>query len=388
MFTLGKDFRRRLEIAAENGEPMSASLLQLVETGEEPSKWFSGEMETEMQYRTDTPYRLRVMRIAKDIGTTHYTIPEFDSLMRDLPGYSKSDGDVTLFESYLECPMRFHIDVGEGEDFIREAFTPANFSSFYMLRGTTCPKPDYHYNCPFLYVDMCAAFYTKVAPCKVIVVRNEVNQIMARSLIWDNVTMYDFKDHTLTKVSLLDHICGPSDAACDFLFRAAKAMGIQVHASCSGYHRIVKMNPILDLEDLDHPHFVKPITLDLSYSGFMPAESVFNSVAVMNASKRLCIGDHLGLNGLCPWTQLGKVVNYAVSPRMEICPICGAVHPCDRTCDYCGHSWDADTIFGSFGNKKAWKLGEDDVWRFDVPEMSSRYAKMFAMCRLLSGQGV
>lgn len=350
------ELKNRLLTAKKNGNEVAEAILDRF------NEHFD-ELPEEAKIQTFTSKRItnrgRTVNVqiigTRENGTrTTYSIAEFAHLVLPANSENLSDEKLCKFTDDIKISSRMKASQGRGFKFMRKIFFGDNFSD---ERTMECSLNKSYVN-NYSFATMYAHFYTDIVPCRAIIVKDKTDKIMARAVVYDNVT-FSKRNHGEFTGSFLSRVYYTANAAKDYLINYAKKLGILVYQA--------NQDPISNLLLLSPPESEETATtytnilnsyggpvarikmnMTWRYKSGMPFIDMFKFTACRDNALYLETADYGS-----DYTVVGfnQNVEGVMSLRNSVCPICGTIMPTSEQpiCDNCSSDGGVvSTLFGDF----------------------------------------
>lgn len=211
-----------------------------------------------------------------------------------------------------------------------------------------------------------ASFYCNVGKCKIMLIKNCLEQVVGRAIIWPDVTLGRLSNrHKIEHVSFCSRMYYTCVGVKDFMIREAKKAGIQMRLAVQSLDcrsNFILLNDIPGLNTLTSVNGSGRFDVDAVYSqlhptfkhkiGGIPYVDVYGSI--VKNGEDLYLATSIGREDkelACVHTTGGSV-----SSNSMICPVCGEsmtrVTKGLRICPACIKKHETQTVFGCKMNLK------------------------------------
>ena len=365
---VSNEFKIRLSNAAANGSGIAKDLLSELKMNPDASEAIRGLSNYFSTKRKRTNYgeyaRVRIVFTACSKDLTHSNFPDKNNpqapwfpenrtdmdastlvgLFKNLPEYTSKE--LEYFGSALCTESKVTVKIySQMQDFIDaylfENYTPITDTGESTLHNSCMRHEDRARNA--------ADFYTNFAGAKILVAKDEGNNILGRAIVWEKVkwTKEDGKEQD---VSLLDRIYTSHTFVLELMREQAKNLGINFRKQYNDYSHTTHctvLNPPenteLNISDTLCAQLKVEVPASRWHKKGTPYLDTFYSVFLTNGKLELCNYENNNRIASCRKTE-----GYAEKIR-KVCPGCGKIHNISETvfCANCHTELYTSTIFGT-----------------------------------------
>lgn len=364
---VSNDFKSRLSHAAANGSVIAKDILDELRGNPDISEIIRGSYNYFSTKRKHTKYedfqKVRIVFTACNKDLTHPNFPDRNNphapwfpenrtdiesstligLFKNLREYTSQELEYFVSAICLESKVMIKL-YSRMQDFIT-AYHSENYSPIADTGESTL-----HNSC-MKYEDRsrnAADFYTNFAGAKILIAKDDGNNILGRAIIWDKVKW--IRDGEEQEVSLLDRIYTSHSFVLYLLREHAKVLGINFRKQYNDYSHTSDckvLNPPGNMELETNATLRAQLKVEVPESKWhkkgTPYLDTFYSVLLTNGKLELSNYENQNQIALCRQTQ-----GYAQKTR-KVCPGCGKVHDMSETvfCSQCYSEFYTATIFGT-----------------------------------------
>lgn len=361
------ELKSRLAHAAENGSVIARDILAELKKNVDVTeivRGFYNHFSTKRKRTScDGFQKIRIVFTAcnKDLSNEHFPdrnnphaplFPEnrvdmepstFVKLFKNLPEYPETE--VSYFASAICVDSKVTVRLLEGLQNIYEAYDGNNYSPIADDTASTL-----HSSC-MRYPDKArnaADFYANFAGVKILVARDESNNVLGRAIVWEHVRCPG-NDYGLDTVSLTDRIYSSHAFVIGMMQNEARRIGILLRRKVNDY---IHTKEYVALNSLQEKGIVAGQELQLALIVDVPAfrwhkkgvpyMDTFYSIAMKAGKIELRNYEGNGQIATCRNTG-GSAVR-----TMQVCLGCGKIHGDfgNVFCSSCKSSLYASTVFG------------------------------------------
>ena len=252
---VSNELKSRLMHAAENGSVIAKDILLEVKKNVPVEEIIRGTYNcfSTKRKRTEagTFKKIRIVFTACSKDLAHPSFPDrnnpqapwfpenrtvlepstFVELFKNLPKYSPDE--INYFCSALSLDSKVTVRLHESMNDFMEAYLESNYSPI-----ADSDTSSLHSSC-MRYEDKArnaADFYTNFAGAKILVARDESNNILGRAVVWNEVTLWK-SINTPIAASLLDRIYFSHAFVAELIRKQAQEAGILLRRTYNGFHR-------------------------------------------------------------------------------------------------------------------------------------------------------
>lgn len=365
---VSNEFKSRLTHAAANGSIIAEDILAELKKNADVSEIIRGSYNYLSTKRKRTKYenfsKIRIVFTACNKDLTHPNFPDRNNpqapwfpenrldmepstlvdLFKNLGEYTPKDHE--YFGSALCTESKVTVKIySQMQDFI-DAYYSENYSPI-----TDTGESSLHNSC-MRYEDRArnaADFYTNFAGAKILVAKDEGNNILGRAIVWDKVKWKSL-DGNEQEISLVDRIYTSHTFVMNLIREEAKSLGIHFRKQYNDYSHVthfVVLNPPENTELKAGDALCAQLKVEVPASKWhkkgTPYLDTFYSVYLTNGKLELCNYENDQRIASCRETG-----GYANRIR-KVCPGCGKIHSATDTvfCYKCYSEFYTSTIFGT-----------------------------------------
>ena len=267
----------------------------------------------------------------------------FISQFKNLPEYPETD--MAYFASAICVDSKVTVRLLEGMQDIYEAYDGDNYSPIADDTASTL-----HNSC-MRYPDKArnaADFYANFAGAKILVARDESNNVLGRAIVWEHVRC-PVNDYGLDTISLTDRIYSSHAFVIGMMQHEARRNGILLRRKFNDYHHTkeyVALNSLQETGIVAGQELQLALIVDVPafrwHKKGVPYMDTFYSIA-MKAGK-IELRNYEGDGQIATCRNIGG----SAVRTMQVCPGCGKIHGGfgNVFCSSCKSSLYASTVFG------------------------------------------
>lgn len=273
-------------------------------------------------------------------GTLHVV-----ELFKNLPKYSPDE--INYFCSALSLDSKVTVRLHESMNDFMEAYLESNYSPI-----ADSDTSSLHSSC-MRYEDKArnaADFYTNFAGAKILVARDESNNILGRAVVWNEVTLWK-SINTPIAASLLDRIYFSHAFVAELIRKQAQEAGILLRRRYNDYTHTTDftvLNPIEGQEWAVGDNIQVSLTVKVPacrwHKKGVPYLDTFYSLHLTEGNLELRNTEGDTSIASCRSTE------GCANRRKYVCPKCGKIHPFPDMafCKNCQDMFYISTVFGKY----------------------------------------
>lgn len=364
---VSNELKSRLVHAAENGSVIAKDILSEVKKNVPVEEIIRGTYNcfSTKRKRTEagTFKKIRIVFTACSKDLAHPSFPDrnnpqapwfpenrtdlepstFVELFRNLPKYSPDE--INYFCSALSLDSKVTVRLHESMNDFMEAYLESNYSPI-----SDSDTSSLHSSC-MRYEDKArnaADFYTNFAGAKILVARDESNNILGRAVVWNEVTLWK-SINTPIAASLLDRIYSSHAFVAELIRKQAQEAGILLRRRYNDYTHTTDftvLNPIEGQEWAAGDNIQVSLTVKVPacrwHKKGVPYLDTFYSLHLTDGNLELRNTEGDTSIATCRSTE-GRA-----NRRKYVCPKCGKIHsfPDTAFCKNCQDMFYIPTVFG------------------------------------------
>ena len=364
---VSNELKSRLMHAAENGSVIAKDILLEVKKNVPVEEIIRGTYNcfSTKRKRTEagTFKKIRIVFTACSKDLAHPSFPDrnnpqapwfpenrtdlepstFVELFRNLPKYSPDE--INYFCSALSLDSKVTVRLHESMNDFMEAYLESNYSPI-----SDSDTSSLHSSC-MRYEDKArnaADFYTNFAGAKILVARDESNNILGRAVVWNEVTLWK-SINTPIAASLLDRIYSSHAFVAELIRKQAQEAGILLRRRYNDYTHTTDftvLNPIEGQEWAAGDNIQVSLTVKVPacrwHKKGVPYLDTFYSLHLTDGNLELRNTEGDTSIATCRSTE-GRA-----NRRKYVCPKCGKIHsfPDTAFCKNCQDMFYISTVFG------------------------------------------
>ena len=361
------ELKSRLAHAAENGSVIAQDILSEVKKNVPVEEIIRGAYNyfSTKRKRTEigTFKKIRVVFTAcnKELGHPNFPdrnnpqapwFPEnrtdlepstFVELFKNLRPYSSDE--ISYFCSAISLDSKVTVRLHDSMNDFMEAYQESNYSpiadsSESSLHGSCMRHEEKARNA--------ADFYANFAGAKILVARDDSNNVLGRAIVWENVISWQTGGSPVT-LSLMDRVYSSHTFVTDLIRKQARETGIQLRRRHNDYMHVTDftvLNPVEEQgwETGNNIQALLAVQVPACkwHKKGVPYLDTFYNLHLTNGQLEL-------KNTECDTTiaNLRSTEGYA-NRRRKVCPRCGGIHESEGTafCEECQDNYYTSTVFG------------------------------------------
>lgn len=364
---VSNELKSRLMHAAENGSVIAKDILLEVKKNVPVEEIIRGTYNcfSTKRKRTEagTFKKIRIVFTACSKDLAHPSFPDrnnpqapwfpenrtvlepstFVELFKNLPKYSPDE--INYFCSALSLDSKVTVRLHENMNDFMEAYLESNYSPI-----ADSDTSSLHSSC-MRYEDKArnaADFYTNFAGAKILVARDESNNILGRAVVWNEVTLWK-SINTPIAASLLDRIYSSHAFVAELIRKQAQEAGILLRRRYNDYTHTTDftvLNPIEGQEWAAGDNIQVSLTVKVPacrwHKKGVPYLDTFYSLHLTDGNLELRNTEGDTSIASCRSTE------GCANRRKYVCPKCGKIHPFPDMafCKNCQDMFYISTVFG------------------------------------------
>lgn len=364
---VSNELKSRLMHAAENGSVIAKDILLEVKKNVPVEEIIRGTYNcfSTKRKRTEagTFKKIRIVFTACSKDLAHPSFPDrnnpqapwfpenrtvlepstFVELFKNLPKYSPDE--INYFCSALSLDSKVTVRLHESMNDFMEAYLESNYSPI-----ADSDTSSLHSSC-MRYEDKArnaADFYTNFAGAKILVARDESNNILGRAVVWNKVTLWK-SINTPIAASLLDRIYSSHAFVAELIRKQAQEAGILLRRRYNDYTHTTDftiLNPIEGQEWAAGDNIQVSLTVKVPacrwHKKGVPYLDTFYSLHLTDGNLELRNTEGDTSIASCRSTE------GCANRRKYVCPKCGKIHsfPDMAFCKNCQDMFYIFTVFG------------------------------------------